>query len=58
MSDYIENKQNSDYVLKHLRKFHIPMVRETSERQSKEICNEIDSIVNTLNALKKKLTTK
>ena len=58
MSDYIEKKRNSDYVLKYLMKFHVPMIREVSELKSKEIIREIDSIVITLQALKEKITTK
>jgi hypothetical protein len=55
MSDYIETKTSSDYVLKYLRKFQVPMIRESNNPKSKEIIREIDSIQDTLTALKSKL---
>jgi hypothetical protein len=60
MSDYIETKTSSDYVLKYLHKFQVPMIREIDRHQSEEICKEIDLIRKSLEDLKIKLkeTTK
>lgn len=49
-------KNNSDYVLEHLKSFHVPLIRNLNGGfQGIEIVREIDSIIKSLESLKEKV---